>query len=180
MPQLGSGISWVWYVIRNRFSVHGVVPLAFPGRLKLTVWPLKRGGYCLVANYFYNVQGRVAPGLRYTERTVEKTLEEKECYALPISWSHRKQKPVTREAVKARLLFYLNRYKLPPLRASHSPQGWQHGLFPCLNFCSRSEFQKLEVEESAGRHVGLCSTTFTWTEHCWAILCSLTLPTEMK
>lgn len=50
----------------------------------------------------------------------------------------------------------------------------------CVNFCSRIEFQKLEVEENAGRHVGLYSTTLKGSEHCWAGLCFLTLPTEMK
>lgn len=29
----------------------------------------------------------------------------------------------------------------------------------CVNFCPRIQFQKLEVEEDAGRHVGLRSTT---------------------
>lgn len=62
-----------------------------------------------------------------------------------------------------------------------SNQGWQYGFSACVNFCSRNGLLRLEVEEGAGRHVGLYPTARNWAEqNGWAGSCFLTLPTEMK
>lgn len=176
-PPFGDGISWIRSVIRNRFSVHGVV-LAFPALLQLTVWPLKGGGvFChwLLSQFAgaYDI-GTVAP----QKRMMEKTLKVKECYALPIIWSHSLYLDINwsighQSPAPVSLRRYCHPY-VPPTVTKADNKG-SH-----VNFCSRIEFQKLEVEENAGRHVGLCSTTLKGTEHCWAILCFLTLPAEMK
>lgn len=65
---------------------------------------------------------------------------------------------------------------------SCSNQGWQGQFSTGVNFCSRNGLLKLEVEEDAGRHLGLypqLSSGLSRTAKQWA-QCSLTLPTEMK
>lgn len=109
---------------------------------------------------------------------MEKTLKAKECYALPIIWSHSLYLDTNwskghQSPAPVSLRRYCHPY-VPPTVTKADNKGSR------VNFCSRIEFQKLEVEENAGRHVGLCSTTLKGTEHCWAILSFLTLPAEMK
>lgn len=64
---------------------------------------------------------------------------------------------------------------------SQSNQGWQYVSSTCVNFCPRNGLLKLEVEEGAGRHVGLYPTALIWTEqNRWARSCFVTLPFPQK
>lgn len=136
---------WVWCVRRNRFSVHGVVPLAFPGLLTLTSWPLKRGGYDFVTDYFCNLQGHRNNWWRklWRQRNVMHCQSTGATVNRSQVLGHTSPVPVLSQKLETANLTCIPQAKADNMGSS------------CVNVSSRSEFQIPEVEESAGRHVGL-------------------------